>query len=134
MAQPAYARATAGCSHTTVSHVFSQPRLPSWGSVELIVESMHGDVAAFHERWLAASGSGAREGLIERAWLEVAAGRTLSGLHAAQTASLLPVDADPVAPFDAAWVGTRHTDLLLILCAAGERRGRGGPLRTVCDP
>lgn len=51
--------ATAGCSHTTVSHVFSQPRLPSWGSVELIVESMHGDVAAFHELWLAASGSGA---------------------------------------------------------------------------
>lgn len=61
-----------------------------------------------------------REVLIEHAWLEVAAGRTLSGLHAAQAASLLPVDADPVDPFDAAWLGTRHTDLLLILCAAGD--------------
>ena len=27
----------AGCSHTTVSHVFSQPRLPSWGAVEVLV-------------------------------------------------------------------------------------------------
>ena len=46
----------AGCSHTTVSSVFSSPRLPSWGVLELIVEAMRGDVAEFHRLWLAASG------------------------------------------------------------------------------
>ena len=46
----------AGCSHTTVSSVFSSPRLPSWGVLELIVEAMGGDVAEFHVLWLAASG------------------------------------------------------------------------------
>lgn len=45
----------AGCSHTTVSKVFSQPALPSWGTVELLVEAMDGSVAEFHDLWLAAS-------------------------------------------------------------------------------
>src|SRR6188472_3122539 len=30
----------AGCSHTTVSKVFSSPQLPAWGNVELLVEAM----------------------------------------------------------------------------------------------
>jgi hypothetical protein len=46
----------AGCSHTTVSSVFSSPRMPSWGVLELIIEAMGGDVAEFHRLWLAASG------------------------------------------------------------------------------
>ncbi len=50
--------AAAGCSHTTVSSVFSSPRLPSWGLLELIVEAMGGDVTEFHRLWLAASGPG----------------------------------------------------------------------------
>ena len=37
---------TAGCCHTTVSGVFSEPRLPSWGCLELLVEAMDGDTAA----------------------------------------------------------------------------------------
>ncbi len=45
----------AGCSHTTVSHVFSAPRLPAWGVLELLVEAMDGDLPAFRELWLAAS-------------------------------------------------------------------------------
>lgn len=45
----------AGCSHTTVSAVFSSTRLPSWGVLELLVEAMNGDVAEFRELWLAAS-------------------------------------------------------------------------------
>ncbi|HEU5035415.1 MAG TPA: AAA family ATPase [Nocardioides sp.] len=45
----------AGCSHTTVSTVFSAPRLPSWGVLELVVEAMDGEVAEFHRLWLAAS-------------------------------------------------------------------------------
>ncbi|HQR26432.1 MAG TPA: AAA family ATPase [Nocardioides sp.] len=45
----------AGCSHTTVSAVFSSPRLPSWGVVEVLVEAMDGDVGHFHALWLAAS-------------------------------------------------------------------------------
>jgi hypothetical protein len=45
----------AGCSHTTVSTVFSSPRLPSWGVLELLVEAMDGDVRGFREMWHAAS-------------------------------------------------------------------------------
>lgn len=44
----------AGCSHTTVSHVFSSSRLPAWGVLELVVEALDGDTARFHELWLAA--------------------------------------------------------------------------------
>ena len=50
----ALARQT-GVSHTTVSKVFSAPSLPSWGTVELLVEAMGGDPAPFHDLWLAAS-------------------------------------------------------------------------------
>ena len=45
----------AGCSHTTVSTVFSAPRLPTWGVLEVLVEAMDGDVAEFRRLWLAAS-------------------------------------------------------------------------------
>ena len=58
----ALARRT-GVSHTTVSKVFSAATLPSWGTLELVVEALDGDTAAFHELWLAASSgaSGAEE-------------------------------------------------------------------------
>lgn len=45
----------AGCSHTTVSHVFSSPKLPTWGVLELLVEAMAGSTREFHDLWLAAS-------------------------------------------------------------------------------
>ena len=45
----------AGVSHTTVSKTFSSQALPSWGTLELLVEAMGGDVAEFHDLWLAAS-------------------------------------------------------------------------------
>ena len=54
----ALARA-AGCSHTTISTVFSSPVPPSWGVLELVVEGMGGHVGEFHELWLAASGPAA---------------------------------------------------------------------------
>lgn len=44
-----------GVSHTTVSKAFSQPALPSWGTLELLVEAMGGDTGQFHDLWLAAS-------------------------------------------------------------------------------
>ena len=44
----------AGCSPTTVSTVFSAPRLPTWGTLELLVEGMGGDVDRFRTLWLAA--------------------------------------------------------------------------------
>jgi tetratricopeptide (TPR) repeat protein len=47
-----------GCSHTTVSAVFSEPRLPRWGLLELVVESLDGDTGEFHLLWLAASTPG----------------------------------------------------------------------------
>ena len=61
----------AGCSHTTVSKVFSSSQLPAWGTVELLVEAMGGDVPQFHRLWLAvargaaerAEGAGARGSL-----------------------------------------------------------------------
>src|SRR3954464_4199877 len=46
----------AGCSHTTVSKVFSSRQLPAWGLLELLVENMDGDLAAFRRLWLDASG------------------------------------------------------------------------------
>ncbi|PKH37355.1 AAA ATPase domain-containing protein [Nocardioides alpinus] len=50
------ARETA-VSHTTVSKAFSRPALPSWGTLELLVEAMDGDTGVFHALWLAASTS-----------------------------------------------------------------------------
>src|SRR3954452_21149026 len=51
----------AACSHTTVSAVFSSPRLPSWGVLELLVEAMDGNVADVQQLWLDASaGDGVR--------------------------------------------------------------------------
>jgi tetratricopeptide (TPR) repeat protein len=44
-----------GCSHTTISATFSSPRLPSWGVVELLVETLGGDPQEFRSLWLAAS-------------------------------------------------------------------------------
>ena len=44
-----------GVSHTTVSKAFSQPTLPSWGTLQLLVEAMNGEAANFHDLWLAAS-------------------------------------------------------------------------------
>ena len=43
-----------GCSPTTVSAVFSAPRLPTWGTLELVVEAMGGEVEEFRALWLAA--------------------------------------------------------------------------------
>ena len=37
-----------GVSHTTVSKAFSSPALPSWGTLELLVAGMGGDVQHFH--------------------------------------------------------------------------------------
>ena len=45
----------AGCSHTTVSSVFSSRRLPSWAMLQLVVEAMGGDEGHFRPLWLAAS-------------------------------------------------------------------------------
>lgn len=52
--------AEVGCSHTTVSHAFSSPRLPAWGTVELLVEAMGGDVPTIRGLWVRAS-SGASD-------------------------------------------------------------------------
>ncbi|HEY3016521.1 MAG TPA: AAA family ATPase, partial [Nocardioides sp.] len=43
-----------GCSPTTVSAVFSRPRLPAWGLLELVVEDLGGDCGEFHALWVAA--------------------------------------------------------------------------------
>lgn len=45
-----------GTSRTTVSAAFSEPRLPRWGLLELLVEALRGDPVRFHDLWLAASG------------------------------------------------------------------------------
>jgi hypothetical protein len=48
--------ADTGVSHTTVSKALSSAALPSWGTLELLVEAMGGDVARFHALWLDATG------------------------------------------------------------------------------
>ena len=45
----------AGCSHTTVSHLFSAPRVPAWGVLAPVVEAMGGDLDTFQSLWLAAT-------------------------------------------------------------------------------
>ena len=47
--------ARTGVSHTTVSKVFSAPALPTWGTLELLVEAMDGDTGEFHRLWLTAT-------------------------------------------------------------------------------
>ena len=47
--------AEVGCSHTTISAAFSEPRMPRWGLLELIVETLDGDPEQFRSLWLAAS-------------------------------------------------------------------------------
>lgn len=44
-----------GASRTTVAAAFSDPRLPRWGLLELLVEALNGDPDRFHRLWLAAS-------------------------------------------------------------------------------
>ena len=51
-----------GCSHCTVSGVFSDARLPRWGLLELVVEAIGGDTGRFHALWLAASAGAASVG------------------------------------------------------------------------
>ncbi|MEV6522750.1 tetratricopeptide repeat protein [Longispora sp. NPDC051575] len=46
-----------GCSHTTISVAMSGTRVPRWGLLELIVETLAGDPAEFHTLWLAATRS-----------------------------------------------------------------------------
>lgn len=48
------ARAGRVLSYDTVHRVFTQPRLPRWRSLALVVRSLRGDVARFQELWLAA--------------------------------------------------------------------------------
>ncbi|WP_107764849.1 ATP-binding protein [Nocardioides terrigena] len=50
----ALARET-GVSHTTVSHALSSPKIPTWGTLELLVEAMDGDTTTFHDLWLTAT-------------------------------------------------------------------------------
>jgi tetratricopeptide (TPR) repeat protein len=46
-----------GCSRTTLSAAFSLPKVPRWGLVELVVETLGGDVDHFRTLWLAATGA-----------------------------------------------------------------------------
>jgi Tfp pilus assembly protein PilF len=57
--------AETGVSHTTVSKTFSSPALPSWGTLELLVEAMGGNVLRFHALWLAASTPAEQSGRAE---------------------------------------------------------------------
>jgi hypothetical protein len=41
-------------SYGTVYSAFRGPRVPRWNYLELIVETLHGDVDAFHDLWVAA--------------------------------------------------------------------------------
>ncbi|MGY0232867.1 ATP-binding protein [Longispora urticae] len=46
-----------GCSHTTISVAMSGTRVPRWGLLELIVETLAGDPEEFRALWLAATRS-----------------------------------------------------------------------------
>jgi len=61
----------AGCSPTTISAAFSAPKVPRWGLLEIIVETLNGDVEEFHRLWLAASRAPEPEGTARDGVLEV---------------------------------------------------------------
>ena len=50
----------AGCSHTTVHHLFTHPRPPAWSLLAEVVEAMGGEPADVRDLWLAATADGAR--------------------------------------------------------------------------
>jgi hypothetical protein len=50
----AIARSTGALSHDTVHRVLTDPALPQWGPLELVVEALHGDAEAFRGLWVAA--------------------------------------------------------------------------------
>jgi hypothetical protein len=50
----AIARSTRALSHDTVHRVLTGPDLPRWGSLELVVEALHGDVETFRMLWVSA--------------------------------------------------------------------------------
>ncbi|MGF9754397.1 AAA family ATPase [Microvirga sp. 0TCS3.31] len=58
-----------------------------------------------------------RDGLVERAWHDIVLGRTAHGLRAAREARTVLVEGNP---FSDVWLGTYHTDLLLMLCAGAD--------------
>ena len=66
--------AEAGVSHTTVSKAFSSSALPTWGTLELLVEAMDGDTGQFHDLWLSATGPAA--GSADTAMPHIAGRRT----------------------------------------------------------
>ena len=58
-----------------------------------------------------------RDALVERAWHDIVLGRTAHGLRAAREARTILVEGNP---FSDVWLGTYHTDLLLMLCAPAD--------------
>jgi DNA-binding phage protein len=48
------ARSTGVLSHDTVHRVLTGPALPQWGSLELVVEALNGDVEIFRALWVTA--------------------------------------------------------------------------------
>lgn len=113
-----------GVSPTTVSKAMSKTSLPAWGTLELLVEAMHGDTRHFHELWLAASTpdsptdrAGTQPGIAGRR-TELAAVRS----HLEAGTGLLLVTGE-------AGIGkTRLMDTARGTCGAFVARGAGLPL------
>lgn len=111
-----------GVSPTTVSAVFSAPRLPSWGLLSLLVDALDGDVETFHQLWLDAGtrddGSATHVSGIAGRSAEVAAVRR----HVESGSGLLLVTGE---------AGIGKTKLVDTARASGEAfvaRGAGLPL------
>src|SRR5688572_19695403 len=85
-----------GCSHTTVSVAFSEPRVPRWGLLELIVETLDGDTDRFHRLWLAATkASGATSAGATTVDDATTAGGAVVAGRVAEAMSVLPQPAPP---------------------------------------
>ncbi|HEU4337500.1 MAG TPA: AAA family ATPase [Nocardioides sp.] len=104
----------AGCSHTTVHHLFTHPRPPAWSLLDAVVTAIGGDPADFRPLWLAATADGARhlpppartiagrraELLVVRRHLEAGGGLLLvTGEHGIGKSTLLAAAAQQVSTF-----------------------------------
>ena len=107
-----------GVSHTTVSKVFSAPALPSWGTLELVVEALGGDPDDVRGMWLDATAPAGSEAAPEpriagrRAELDVVRRHLRAGTGVLLVAGDAGIGktklVSTAARADGAWTGVGH--------------------------
>jgi hypothetical protein len=109
-----------GCSHTTVSKVFSAPEPPSWEIVSMVVTTLGGEIDHFQRLWYEATGgTGGRptpgESAPALAGLVASSAPALAGLVASSVPSALSTQESLLAQLDSLSCLLQAYDVLLRL-------------------